>query len=347
MKRIREYGIITGKLAPGPLNKITDVEGVLVGHATIDTREHKTGVTVILPCKDNPFRRKLVAAAYVHNGFGKSQGLIQVEELGTLETPIALTNTLNVGKVHDALVDLMLEQCGKEGVEITSINPVVGECNDSVLNKISHRVVGLEEVKAAAADASSDFEEGAAGAGCGTVCYGLKGGIGSSSRRFQIGGETYTLGVLVQSNFGSTENLMVGGTAVGKEIARLTKPSVLDRGSVMTIIATDLPVSDRQLKRILKRAGVGLSRTGSYMGHGSGDIMIGFTTANRIPEQAEKELLSVRILKESALETAFRAAAEATEEAVLNSLSMAKTTTGYKGNVIHSLTDLWLSKERI
>ena len=347
MKRIREYGIIIGNLAPGPLNKITDVEGVLVGHATKNTRDHKTGVTVIMPCQDNPFLRKLVAAAYVHNGFGKSQGLIQVEELGTLETPIALTNTLNIGKVHDALVDLMLERCRKEGAEITSINPVVGECNDPVLNKICDRVVGLEEVRAALEDATSDFEEGAAGAGCGTVCYGLKGGIGSSSRRFQIGEETYTLGAMVQSNFGSTENLMVGGLAVGKEIARLTEPTALDRGSVMTIIATDLPVSDRQLKRILKRAGVGLSRTGSYMGHGSGDIMIGFTTANRIPEQAEKELLSVRILKESALETAFMAAAEATEEAVLNSLAMAKTTTGHKGNVVHSLTDLWLSKERI
>jgi D-aminopeptidase len=343
MKRIREYGIITGRLTPGPLNKITDVEGVLVGHTTINTIDHKTGVTVIVPCKDNPFRRKLVAAAYIHNGFGKSQGLIQVEELGTLETPIALTNTLNVGKVHEALVDLMLEQCRQEGTELASVNPVVGECNDSVLNNISERVVGLEEVRAAIAAASPDFEEGAVGAGCGTVCFGLKGGIGSASRRFKIGGETYTLGVMVQSNFGSTENLMVGGRAVGKEIARITVPQVLDRGSIMTVIATDLPVSDRQLKRIIKRAGVGLSRTGSCMGHGSGDIMIGFTTANRIPEQTEKELLSIRILKESALETAFTAA-EATEEAVLNSLAMAKTTTGCNGNVVHSLTDLWLSK---
>ncbi|WP_024347751.1 P1 family peptidase [Lacrimispora indolis] len=346
MKRIREYGIITGKLAPGPLNKITDVEGVLVGHATINTKDHKTGVTVILPCKDNPFSRKLVAAAYIHNGFGKSQGLVQVEELGTLETPVALTNTLNVGKVHDALVDFMLEQCNKEGIEVTSINPVVGECNDSVLNKISDRVVGLEEVKAAVAEATADFEEGAIGAGCGTVCYGLKGGIGSASRRFQIGGETYTLGAIVQSNFGSTENLMVNGMAVGKEIFRLTEPSILDRGSVMTIVATDLPVTDRQLKRILKRAGVGLSRTGSYMGHGSGDIMVGFTTANRIPERPEKELMSISILKESALESAFIAAVEATEEAVLNSLAMAKTTTGHKGNIVRSLTDLWLSKDR-
>ncbi len=345
MKRIREYGIVTGKLTPGPLNKITDVEGVTVGHATIDTEEHKTGVTVILPCEDNPFRRKLTAAAYIHNGFGKSQGIIQMEELGTLETPIALTNTLNVGKVHDALVDLMLERCSAEGIEVTSINPVVGECNDSILNKICDRVVGTEEVRAAVSGALRDFKEGAVGAGRGTVCFGLKGGIGSASRRFVIGGETYTLGVLVQSNFGSTENLIVGGKPAGKEIVRLTEPAVLDRGSIMTIVATDLPVSDRQLKRILKRGGVGLSRTGSYMGHGSGDIMIGFTTANRIPERMEKELLTIRILRESALETAFTAAAEATEEAVLNSLAMAETTTGFRGKVRYSLTDLWLSRQ--
>lgn len=344
MKRIRDYGIITGRLAPGPLNKITDVEGVLVGHTTINTQEHKTGVTVILPCTDNPFSRKLTAAAYIHNGFGKSQGLVQVEELGTLETPIALTNTLNVGLVHDALVELVLEQCERENIEIHSVNPVVGECNDSSLNKISERVVGIREVRGAVKNAKKDFEEGAVGAGTGTVCFGLKGGIGSASRQFEIGGETYTLGVLVQSNFGSTENLTIGGRAVGKEIASLTQPAVLDQGSIMVITATDLPVSDRQLKRIIKRTGVGLSRTGSYMGHGSGDIMIGFTTANRIPQEMEKELLSIRILKESALETAFIAAAEAAEEAVLNSLAMAETTVGYQKTVKHSLTELWLSR---
>ncbi|MFT4105310.1 MAG: P1 family peptidase [Lacrimispora sp.] len=344
MKRIREYGIKIGDMAPGPLNKITDVEGVLVGHETLDTEHYKTGVTVILPCRDNPFLTKLTAAAVVLNGFGKSQGLVQIEELGTLETPIALTNTLNVGKVHDALVDLMIEECAREGAEVTSVNPVVGECNDSVLNRIQDRPVGTEEVKRAVKAAEKDFQEGAVGAGCGTVCFGLKGGIGSASRSFEIGEETYTLGVLVQSNFGSTENLIIDGRPVGKEIVSLTEPAILDRGSIMVIVATDLPVSDRQLKRILKRAGVGLSRTGSFLGHGSGDIVIGFTTANRIPEETEKELLTLRVLKESSLETAFQAAAEATEEAVLNSLAMAETVTGYKGNVKHSLTDLWLSK---
>lgn len=343
MKRIRAYGIIPGDMTPGPLNKITDVAGVTVGHTTVNTAEHKTGVTVILPCEDNPYRMKLTAAAYIHNGFGKSQGLVQIEELGTLETFISLTNTLNVGKVHDAVVDIMSEQCGKEGIQVTTINPVVGECNDSGLNMIRERIIGLDEVRMAVREAKCDFEEGAVGAGTGTVCFGLKGGIGSSSRRFAVGGNTYTLGALVQSNFGSTKNLVICGEQVGRELENKTKPAELDRGSIMTVIATDLPLSDRQLKRVLKRAGVGLSRTGSFMGHGSGDIMIGFTTANRIPESTDQEVLTIRILKESSLDTAFTAAAEAVEEAVLNSLAMAETTTGYLEETRYSLTDLWLS----
>ena len=289
MKRIRAYGIIPGEMEPGPLNKITDVAGVTVGHATVNTAEHKTGVTVILPCEDNPYKNKLTAAAYIHNGFGKSQGLVQIEELGTLETFIALTNTLNVGKVHDAVVDMMSEQCEREGIQVTTINPVVGECNDSGLNLIKERIIGLEEVRTAVREAKRDFEEGAVGAGTGTVCFGLKGGIGSASRQFPLGGKMYTVGALVQSNFGSTKNLMICGEMVGRELEKKTKPALLDRGSIMTVIATDLPLSDRQLKRVIKRAGVGLSRTGSFMGHGSGDIMIGFTTANRISEERDPD----------------------------------------------------------
>ena len=275
MKRIRAYGIIPGDMTPGPLNKISDVAGVTVGHAAVNTAEHKTGVTVILPCEDNPYRKKLTAAAYIHNGFGKSQGLVQIEELGTLETFIALTNTLNVGKVHDAVVDLMSEQCEREGIQVTTINPVVGECNDSGLNMIRERIIGLNEVRSAVRDAKRDFEEGAVGAGTGTVCFGLKGGIGSASRQFTAGGSTYTVGALVQSNFGSTKNLVICGEPVGRALEKKIKPADLDRGSIMTVIATDLPLSDRQLKRVIRRAGVGLSRTGSFMGHGSGDIMIG------------------------------------------------------------------------
>lgn len=339
-KRIRDYGIVIGDMETGPLNKITDVPGVTVGHATVDTAEHKTGVTVIMPCEDNPFTSKLTAAAYVHNGFGKSQGLIQIEELGTLETPIALTNTLNVGKVHDAIVDYMIRRCEEEGTTVYSINPVVGECNDSALNHIRERAVGKEQVEEAIRSACKDFAEGAVGAGTGTVCFGCKGGIGSSSRVMTYDGKTYTLGVLVQSNFGRTRDLCLNGKKIGAAVAEKIEEAQLDRGSIMMIVATDLPLSDRQLKRVLKRAGVGLSRSGSCMGHGSGDIVIGFTTANRIPAAGDREVLDLQILRESSLEAAFRAAADATEEAICNSLAAAETVTGYQGHTRYGLTDL-------
>lgn len=341
-KRIRDYGIIIGNGKTGRLNKITDVPGVKVGHTTIDTDRHKTGVTVILPCEDNPFTKKLTAAAYVHNGFGKTQGIPQIEELGTMETPIALTNTLNVGKVHDAVVDYMISWCRKDGVEVRSINPVIGECNDSSLNDIQERVIGIPEVQNAFAAACEDFEEGAVGAGTGTICFDCKGGIGSSSRIIEFDGKTYTLGVLVQSNFGRGGDLCLNGTHIGTEIIKKIEESELDKGSIMMVIATDLPVSDRQLKRIIKRAGAGLSRCGSYMGHGSGDIMLGFTTANRIDSASGETLLDIQIMPEGKLELAFRAASDATEEAILNSLAAAKTTVGYQGNVRYSLTDLYL-----
>lgn len=319
-----------------------------MGHETVDTERSKTGVTVILPCEDNPFRRKLTAAVYVHNGFGKSQGLVQIEELGTLETPIALTNTLNVGLVHDAMVDYMLECAEKEGFSITSVNPVVGECNDSVLNDIAHRAVGKSQVKAAIRSAREDFEEGDVGAGKGTVCFGLKGGIGSASRQVESGGNIYTIGALVQSNFGSTRNLVIGYEPVGEQLTDGStdfEGQKLDRGSIMIILATDLPVSDRQLKRICKRAGVGLARCGSYMGHGSGDIVIGFTTANRIPAGEKEQLIPLTILQEHCLDQVFPLAAEAVEEAVLNSLAAADTVTGYDGTVKYSLTEVYLSRK--
>lgn len=343
-KRIRDYGIIIGSGIPGTLNKITDVKGVKVGHKTIDDSRHKTGVTVILPCADNPFSNKLTAAAFVHNGFGKSQGLLQIEELGTIETPIALTNTLNVGKVHDALIDYMIERNQNDNVKILSTNPIVGECNDSVLNDIQDRVIGIREVREAIQEACVDFEEGDVGAGKGTVCFGMKGGIGSASRVISLDGNDYVIGVLVQSNFGKTENFVLNGKPLGVELKEKTEKALLDRGSIMMIIATDLPVLDRQLKRIIKRAGVGLSRCGSFMGHGSGDIMVGFTTANRIPFGIAGDVMTIRIMKESRLELAFEAVAEATEEAILNSLAMAGTVTGYGGVTKYSLTDLYLNR---
>lgn len=343
-KRIREYGLIIGSHKPGTLNKITDVSGVTVGHWTADTKEHKTGVTVILPCRENIFVNKLTAAAFVHNGFGKTAGIPQIEELGTLESPIALTNTLNVGLVQDALVDYVVELCEKDGVKAQSINTVVGECNDASLNKITERVIGKDQVRAAIDAACSDFEEGDVGAGKGTTCFGMKGGIGSASRILTIGEETYTIGVLVQSNFGSTKNFVLNGKPMGDLLLGKIEEAKKDEGSIMMVIGTDLPVSDRQLKRIIRRAGVGLSRCGSFMGHGSGDIMLGFSTANPVKTGEESAFSTVRQIREECLDEAFEAVAEATEEAVLNSLAMADTVTGYNGTTRYSLTELYLKE---
>ncbi|MGN0776533.1 MAG: P1 family peptidase [Candidatus Ventricola sp.] len=340
--RIADYGVQVGSLPSGARNRITDVPGVRVGHATIHDERHHTGVTVILPCADNMFSSKLTAASFVLNGFGKTQGLVQIDELGTLETPIALTNTLNVGKVHDALVGYMAARCEADGVEMRSINPVVGECNDAAFNEITDRPVEAAHVMRAIETAAEDFEEGCVGAGAGTVCHGLKGGIGSASRVLEIAGGRYTLGVLVQSNHGTLEELHVMERPLGREIIQRRKALPAqepnDRGSIMMVLATDLPVSDRQLRRILKRCAVGLARNGSYFGHGSGDVMIGFTTANRVPHGGMHRVLTQQVLTEHTLEFAFRAAAEATQEAVLNSLTAAVEMTALNGKIYESIT---------
>lgn len=336
-KRIRDYNISIGTLPTGPRNNLSDVSGVTVGHCTIDTPNHKTGVTVILPSQENIFLHKLTASAYVLNGFGKTTGLLQIEELGTLESPIALTNTLNVGVVQDALVDYMVLRCHIENVPIHSFNPVVGECNDSSLNDICERAVQKDHVYEAIRTATKDFAQGDVGAGKGTVCYGLKGGIGSSSRILEIDGKTYTLAVLVQSNFGRTADLLVNGFPLGQKIQNEINASITDRGSIISVIATDLPLTDRQLHRILKRAGIGLGRTGSHVGHGSGDIMIGFSTANKFSMDDKNALQTITILNENELNLAFRAVIEAEEEAVLNSMVAADTVTGYSGETRHAI----------
>jgi len=341
MSRIADYGVQVGAMPRGRLNKITDVPGVRVGHATIDDPHHHTGVTVIMPCEDNMFRSKLTAASFVLNGFGKTQGLVQVDELGTLETPIALTNTLNVGRVHDALVTYMAQRCAQDRIDMRSINPVVGECNDAALNAITDRPVTQQHVMQAIENACEDFEEGCVGAGAGTICHDLKGGIGSASRTMMIAGQTYTLGVLVQSNHGCLQELHVLERPIGREIIEKRKqkpdPAPNDLGSIMMVVATDLPVSDRQLRRILKRCSVGLARNGSYFGHGSGDVMIGFTTANRMPHGGMHRVIEHRVITEYSLEAAFRAAAEATQEAVLNSLAAAHEVASPDGRVYECL----------
>lgn len=326
-----------GRMEKGRRNAITDVPGVRVGHCTVDNAQHKTGVTVVIPCADDIFQQKMIAACHVLNGFGKTAGLVQIEELGTLETPIALTNTLNVGLVHDAMVEYMCRSAEKSGYRMRSVNPIVCECNDAALNDIRHRAVTQKEVFAAIESAGEDFAQGDVGAGKGMVCHGLKGGIGSASRVMEIGGGRYTLGVLVQTNHGSMRDLRIGGRCVGEEIDRCLAGDAPDQGSCIMIVATDLPVSARQLKRIIKRCSVGLARLGSYIGHGSGEIMIGFSTANRIP--AEGDVMTLKCIHESNINEAFRAAAEATEEAVLRSMLQAKRVTGYTGEVRRSLSE--------
>lgn len=328
-----------GRMEHGERNSIADVPGVTVGHCTVDNDRHKTGVTVVMPCQDDIFKRKMVAACHVLNGFGKTTGLMQIQELGTLESPIALTNTLNVGLVHDALVEHLCQTAEKNGYAIRSVNPVVAECNDASLNDIRHRAVGQTEVFAAIASASADFEQGDVGAGKGMTCHDLKGGIGSSSRIIEIGNQRYTLGVLALTNHGSLSDLTISGQTVGMDIERQIREDTPDEGSCILILATDLPVSSRQLGRILKRCSVGLARLGSFIGHGSGEVFIGFSTANRVPEEAD--CFSLNCIHESHINTAFRAAAEATEEAILQSMLRAKTVTGYSGKVRRSLAEFW------
>ena len=318
-----------GSMPHGKRNLITDVPGVLVGHATVDAGDCHTGVTVILPPRRNPFTDKLTAAACVFNGFGKTQGLVQVEELGTLETPIALTNTLNVGKVHDALVGYMIDLCRQDGLSLTSVNPVVCECNDSRLSDIVRRPVGEKEVLSAIRSASADFAQGAVGAGRGTTCYGMKGGIGSASRLMEIDGKTFTIGVLVQSNYGASGDFRAA--CLPPDLAEC------DQGSIILIVATDLPLSARQLKRVLRRTSVGMARLGSYIGHGSGEIAVGFTTAPLT--DAGDSFRTQTVLREEKMNIPFRAVGECAEEAILQSMWHAGADTALDGAPIPCLRD--------
>lgn len=307
--RAREIGIITGVGAPGPLNAITDVAGVMVGQATVIRGDYaRTGVTVVLPHGGNLFRDKVPGAVFVGNGFGKLMGSTQVDELGEIETPIALTSTLNVPRVADALLDYMLALAGNE--QVRSINPVVAETNDGYLNDIRNRYVGRDEVFAAIKNASGGaVEEGSVGAGAGTVAFGFKGGIGTASRK----AGAYTVGVLVQSNFGGS--LEIQGAPVGRELERSGLNS--GTGSIIMVVATDAPVEARNLKRMASRTMFGLARTGSSGSNGSGDYAIAFSTARNPGRPLANEEVS----------PLFAAVIEATEEAIYNSLLRATTVT--------------------
>ena len=343
--RARDLGIVVGYLPPGPLDAITDVPGVLVGHATlVEGDSIRTGVTAIRPHPGDVFSEKVPAAIHVANGFGKLTGISQVAELGTIETPIVLTNTLAVGRAADALVRWTLDHTASEGVR--SVNPVVGETNDAHLNAITTPRVGAAEV-AAAIDGAADgpVAEGSVGAGTGTSALGFKGGIGTASRRVRVGAATYTLGVLVQSNFGGA--LEIRGVPVGRALGRagfIERWSPAEQaaawrpdldpdaagGSIMIVVATDAPVDAHALGRIAYRAPYGIARTGGYSSHGSGDYVIAFSTALREPNASET-------LRDDALNPLFLAVVEATEEAILNSLLRATTVTGWQGHTVEAL----------
>lgn len=357
--RARDVGVVVGVLPPGPQNAITDVAGVRVGHVTLVKGENiRTGVTAVVPHGGNLFREKVPGAVFVGNGFGKLMGSTQVNELGEIETPILLTSTLNVPRVADALLDYMLALPGNE--EVRSLNPLVAETNDGFLNDIRGRHVGRAEVLTAIKNAKDGpVEEGSVGAGTGTVAFGFKGGMGTASRCLpkNLGG--YTVGVLVQTNFGGV--LTITGAPVGKELGRWYLQDLLETqpkkkpaegqgqeppnradGSVIIVIATDAPLDHRNLQRLAARSMLGLGRTGAAASNGSGDYAIAFSTAAdvriRLAAKAEDVPLprAVKVLANEAMSPLFLAAIEATEEAVYNSLFRATTVTG-QGRTVEAL----------
>lgn len=354
-KRARDLGIIIGILPAGPNNAITDVPGVRVGHQTLNRGEAiRTGVTAVLPHAGNLFREKVPGAVFVGNGFGKLAGSTQINELGEIETPILLTNTLSVPRAADALIDWMLQLPGNE--DVRSINPIVAETNDGFLNDIRGRHITREDVFAATRNAAEGpVSEGCVGAGTGTVAFGWKGGIGTSSRLIagsMLGTQKgYTVGVLVQSNFGGV--LQINGAPVGKELGRYYLKEQIERlpgrvsqgssnedradGSIIIVVATDAPLDHRNLNRLAARAMLGLGRTGSASTNGSGDYVIAFSSAPELRIRQGSGLRQVELIGNDQISPLFQAVIEATEEAICNSLLMATTTTGRNGNRAEAL----------
>jgi len=359
--RARDIGLTVGVISPGPLNAITDVSGVQVGQITLVRADNiRTGVTAILPHSGNLFREKVPGAVFIGNAFGKLAGSTQVNELGEIETPILLTSTLSVPKVADAVLDYVLAQRGNEDVQ--SVNPLVGETNDGYLNDIRGRHITRDDVLNSIRNAKAGpVEEGAVGAGTGTVAFGFKGGIGTSSRKLPASLGGYTVGVLVQTNFGGV--LTIAGAPVGQELGRYYLKQELDRekstrpsganseansasdladGSVIIVIATDAPIDSRNLKRLAERSMMGLARTGSSASNGSGDYAIAFSVAAdlRIQLRSSSENAyaprPLKLLSNDAMSPLFLAVIEATEEAIYNSLLRATTTTG-RGHTVEAL----------
>ncbi len=357
MPRIRELAIFESALRPGPLNAITDVSGVAVGHYTLNQGDgvwqpgsgpFRTGVTVILPHAGNLYEEKVPAAVHTINGFGKVAGFEQVRELGNIETPIALTSTLNVPRVADAIMTLAIEQSPHIGLGFAesgrkgwaSVNPVVGETSDGFLNDMQARPIGETEVRAAVANASTGMiAEGAVGAGMGTSCYGWKGGIGTASRVIPEERGGFTVGALVQSNFGRPDELTISGVKIGRHLLPPTIPVPSPAGSIMMVLATDAPLDARQLGRLCHRAAMGLARTGSTVHGGSGDFVIAFSTAYRILDRPESLVTRLPALahEQAVIGKLGLAVIETIEEAIYNSLLMARTVIGRDSNTRYAL----------
>jgi len=327
--RARDLGLACGTLPTGRHNTIADVAGVTVGHATVLEGDVRTGVTAIIPHPGDIFRDRPVAAAEVLNGFGKSVGLMQIEELGQLETPVLLTNTFSVPACANALIRQAMEANAEIGRHTSTVNPVVCECNDGYLSDIQAMLVTATDAFMAVEAASETVEVGAVGAGAGMSCFGFKGGIGSSSRMITLDGAEYVLGVLVLANFGRAGDLRLPDGRTVDPASAVTA----EAGSAIVVMATDVPLEHRQLKRVIRRAGVGLARCGSFWGNGSGDVFLGFTVANRVPHTAKTDLLAARMLAEGKIDLLFQAMADATQEAVLDALAASDTTEGRAGHV--------------
>ena len=341
-KRVRDLGVVIGQYQPGPLNAITDVGGVKVGHRTLTLGEGKlkpgegpvrTGVTVIVP-RDDVWHQKVPAGAFVLNGTGEMTGLAWVAESGFLEYPIALTNTLNVPRVANGVMSWMIRQYPEIGITDDTLTPVVAECDDSRLNDSQGRHVSEQDVMAALDGASSGpVQEGTVGAGTGMVSYGFKGGIGTSSRKLSEKEGGYTVGILVNANHGRRPELVVNGVPVGKlydspmQMSEARIPGQSE-GSIIIVVATDAPLDGRQLTRLAKRAALGLARTGSTARHGSGDFILAFSTANVIPHYPKEPTFPMTHLADTHLNPLINATVEATEEAILNALTMATTVVG-------------------
>ena len=329
--RARDLGLAIGTLSPGARNAITDVAGVRVGHVTLARGDSvNTGVTAILPHASNPFRDKVPAAIVVGNGFGKLAGSTQVNELGELESPIVLTCTLCVPRAADAVLTWLLALPGNE--DVRSANPVVAETNDGFLNDIRRRTVSEQDVLAAIRAADTGVvEEGAVGAGRGTVAFGYKGGIGTASRRLPAEWGGWTVGVLVQTNYGG--DLTIAGVPVGRELRKTARGGGTGDGSIIIVVATDAPLDHRRLTRLGWRAFSGLARTGSNFSNGSGDYAIVFSTARRLGGTSRSAVDTVTIVRNDFMSGLFQAVAEATEEAIVNSLLRAVAVRGYRGTV--------------